>query len=111
RQLNNVVLPAPFGPMSPRIWPPSNSNETPSSATIPPNRTATSRTSSSVARRIHPPVRLLRRPCRPHPDESSRGQPGFGPSLRGLAGIVWLRRRQERERHGQHQRQRRSPSR
>jgi len=43
--LNAVVLPAPFGPMSPEICPSSTSNETPSSATMPPKRRVTSRTS------------------------------------------------------------------
>src|SRR6516162_3500889 len=46
-QLNRVVLPAPFGPIRPRIWPSSISKETPSSAMIPPNRRAISRTSRS----------------------------------------------------------------
>src|SRR3546814_11586052 len=46
-QLNNVVLPAPFGPMRPAIAPRRTPNETPSSATIPPNVTRTPPTSSS----------------------------------------------------------------
>src|SRR5580658_1947275 len=40
-QLKSVVLPAPFGPMSPTICPWSTSKWTPSSAVIPPNRTCT----------------------------------------------------------------------
>src|SRR5918994_6277079 len=44
--LNAVVLPAPFGPIRPEIWPSSTENDTPSSATIPPKRRVTSRTSS-----------------------------------------------------------------
>src|SRR3954463_14368392 len=50
-QLNIVVLPAPFGPIRPRISPPFRANETPSSATMPPKRNAISRISSSA-----PPV-------------------------------------------------------
>src|ERR671910_427116 len=44
---NRVVFPAPFGPMKPRISPGRTSNDTPSSARTPPNRRATSRTSST----------------------------------------------------------------
>ena len=47
--LNAVVLPAPFGPISPEIWPASTSKETPSRATMPPKRSVTSRTDSNVA--------------------------------------------------------------
>ena len=43
--LKAVVLPAPFGPIRPEIWPSSTSNDTPSSATMPPKRRVTSRTS------------------------------------------------------------------
>ena len=46
--LNAVVLPAPFGPIRPQIWPRATSRETPSSATMPPNRTVTSRTERSA---------------------------------------------------------------
>ncbi len=42
--LNSVVLPAPFGPITPSTSPAWTSSETPSSATTPPNRTVTSRT-------------------------------------------------------------------
>ena len=42
----SVVLPAPFGPSRPRISPSRTSNETPSSATTPPNRFDTSCTVS-----------------------------------------------------------------
>src|SRR3954468_22982615 len=44
--LNNVVLPAPFGPMRPVTKPGRAEMLTPSSATLPPKRTVTSRTSS-----------------------------------------------------------------
>src|SRR6516162_5923311 len=60
RQLNNVVLPAPFGPISPRISPSSISKETPSSATIPPNRNATSQTSSSLVPSVRPIMGISR---------------------------------------------------
>src|SRR4030088_2043661 len=46
-QLNRLVLPAPFGPMSPTICPSMMSNETLSSAATPPKRRLTSRTESS----------------------------------------------------------------
>src|ERR1700709_1177218 len=46
--LKQVVLPAPLGPISPRISPWRISNETPSRATTPPKRRVTSRISSSV---------------------------------------------------------------
>jgi hypothetical protein len=61
--LKSVVLPAPFGPIRPTIWPDCTSKETPSSATIPPNRTVRSRTDSTgrpagadLARSGIPPV-------------------------------------------------------
>jgi hypothetical protein len=47
RQLNRVVLPAPFGPIRPQTGLARTSKLTPSSATMPPNRTDTSRTLSS----------------------------------------------------------------
>jgi len=43
--LNAVVFPAPFGPIKPEIWPCSTTKETRSSATMPPKRRVTSRTS------------------------------------------------------------------
>src|SRR5277367_5586202 len=46
-QLNSVVLPEPFGPIRPQISPRPTEYDTPSSATTPPNRTATSRMDSS----------------------------------------------------------------
>src|SRR5260370_35274914 len=45
-QLTIVVLPAPLGPISPRIVSPATSKETPSRATMPPNRMLTSWTES-----------------------------------------------------------------
>src|SRR3954451_2018999 len=60
--LNIVVLPAPFGPMRPQIWPGSTPNESESKATIPPNRTLTEYTSKSAtyvvpsASRLAPPT-------------------------------------------------------
>ena len=47
--LNSVVLPAPFGPIRPVTSPGSAERLTPSSATLPPKRTVTSRTSSDGA--------------------------------------------------------------
>ena len=44
--LKSVVLPAPFGPITPWIWPRSTASETPSSTTMPPKRL----TSASTAR-------------------------------------------------------------
>ena len=44
--LNAVVLPAPFGPIRPTICPSGTSKETPSRATIPPNRRVTFRSES-----------------------------------------------------------------
>src|SRR5712664_759548 len=43
-QLKRLVLPAPFGPINPTIWPSMMSNETLSSAATPPKRRLTSRT-------------------------------------------------------------------
>src|SRR5438067_84437 len=44
--LNNVVLPAPFGPITPTTSPGSTDADTSSSAVSPPNRTVTPWTSS-----------------------------------------------------------------
>ena len=50
RQLNKVLLPAPLGPMRPRISPLRTSKLMPSSATMPPKRTDTfSRASSALS--------------------------------------------------------------
>src|SRR6185436_768823 len=48
-QLNSVVLPAPFGPISPTMRPGATSNDTPSSATMPPKRTPTCSTFSNAS--------------------------------------------------------------
>src|SRR3954447_1089697 len=47
--LKQVVLPAPFGPIRPRISPGRMSNDTSSSATTPPNRIVTLRRASSAS--------------------------------------------------------------
>ena len=47
-QLKSVVLPAPFGPISPTISPRRTAIETESTAATPPNRRETARTSSIV---------------------------------------------------------------
>src|SRR5688572_31571469 len=46
--LNAVVLPAPFGPIRPTICPSRTSKETPSRATMPPNRRVMFRSESSA---------------------------------------------------------------
>ena len=46
--LNSVVLPAPFGPITPSTWPRSTPSETFSSAMIPPNLTVRSQTARSA---------------------------------------------------------------
>ena len=48
-QLNKLVLPAPFGPIKPTIWPSTMSNETLSSAATPPKRRLTSRTDNNAS--------------------------------------------------------------
>src|SRR5260370_9653835 len=47
-QLNSVVLPAPFGPMSAQIWPSSIVNDRSASATTPPNSTLRSSTDNKA---------------------------------------------------------------
>src|SRR3954453_18952065 len=62
--LNAVVLPAPFGPMSPKIWPGSIEKLTWSRATRPPKRMVSSsstRSGSAMFPRL-PPVLQLGRP-------------------------------------------------
>src|SRR4051812_13284634 len=54
--LNAVVLPAPLGPISPWISPPSISNETSSRATMPPKWRETLSTASSGTRAILCPI-------------------------------------------------------
>ena len=77
RQLNSVVLPAPLGPIRPTILPASTSNETPSSATMPPKRTPTFCTRSST------PASLV--PIDPPPSDES---PGVAPGV--IANCVGL---------------------
>ena len=52
-QLNSVVLPAPFGPISPQISPSLTAQVTPSSARTPPKRTDTSSMRSNGLRVAH----------------------------------------------------------
>ena len=47
-QLNSVVLPAPFGPISPQMAPLATSKLTSSSAVTPPKRIVTPSTASSA---------------------------------------------------------------
>src|ERR1700680_3873683 len=58
--LNNVVLPAPFGPIRATTSPASTEKETRSSATTPPKRTLSSRTSSSaISAKVYKPAARL----------------------------------------------------
>jgi len=50
-QLKSEVLPAPFGPISPQMLPDSTTNDSPSRAVIPPNRSVTSCTSKTAMER------------------------------------------------------------
>jgi hypothetical protein len=47
--LKRVVLPAPFGPMTPIVFPDGTDSETSSSATRPPKRALTLRSTKPVA--------------------------------------------------------------
>ena len=74
-QLKSVVLPAPFGPISPTIWPGATSKDTPSSATMPPKRTQTSCTRSNAcagAGSIPPPPAAFYRVKIPSPLETKK---------------------------------------
>src|SRR5262249_55904041 len=51
--LKQVVLPAPLGPMRPKIWPGSMSKETASSAVRPPKRMVRPSTESSGSANFH----------------------------------------------------------
>ena len=62
--LKAVVLPAPFGPISPETMPFATSKETPSRATIPPKRSVTSRTERSTARSYARYGRAVYRPAK-----------------------------------------------
>src|SRR5438874_4976282 len=72
-QFSNVVLPAPFGPMTPMTSPCSTSKLTPASALTPPKRLLTSRTASKL---IPAPTLALPR---------KRGREEVRPSCAGLA--------------------------
>ena len=72
---NIVVLPAPFGPMTPTISRSWTSNVTPSTARMPPKRRVSSSTAQGdgcVDRRSS--ARACRRPARPTPAEEHRPQ-------------------------------------
>src|SRR5438093_11270559 len=60
--LNAVVLPAPFGPIRPAIWPRSTENETSSRATTPPNRREMF-SSSSSANSLRPALDEVEQPA------------------------------------------------
>src|SRR5215510_7451720 len=73
-QLNSVVLPEPFGPISPTISPGSTSKETPLSAVKPPKRLVTPETVSiSTRERIHAFERRLGRRSRVSEGGGSEG--------------------------------------
>src|SRR5579864_6876794 len=77
-RLNSVVLPAPFGPISPTISPSRTANETPSTARSPPKvreRPATSSTAEPAQQRIEDAVREIRR--HEHQDGAVEQQPVF----------------------------------
>src|SRR5438477_2113153 len=69
--LNKVVLPAPFGPISPVMWPGRTAMETASSAVWPPKRMVTSRVSSPATCWL--PSFLQRQPLL-HVDEVAIGE-------------------------------------
>src|SRR3978361_1724154 len=74
-QLNREVLPAPFGPTSPKIWPGSTAKLTSCSTLMPPNCRLTSCKVSSAAidrlsRRCH-----VASGCGPWPVEGTYGSP------------------------------------
>ena len=62
--LNSVVLPAPFGPISPVTWPGLDVEVDPARATTPPKRTSALATSSRVPRLRAAPCRRIRPPLR-----------------------------------------------
>src|SRR5579864_9401646 len=64
--LNSVVLPAPFGPMTPTIWLARTVSETPSRATTPSKRTSIPATSSTVGVVSGVSPDTLQRPVQPH---------------------------------------------
>src|SRR5215211_3409830 len=89
--LKAVVLPAPFGPIKPTIWLSGTSSETPSRATIPPNRRVTLRSESRAIGRWSLSVRSCRallcaRAPQPEGDQPLRR----GDSLRGFPRVDLL---------------------
>src|SRR4051812_49229218 len=113
--LSSVVLPAPFGPITPNVSPWRTPNVTPSSAVSPPKRFVTDRTASSCS----PAGRVRNPPAsapvaeyldRPEPAvlelvESDRRRQLAGPAIlahaseRGLRPSPHERRRDRRRRH------------
>src|SRR5713226_7516993 len=79
--LKSVVLPAPLGPIRPTTSPASTVKETRSSATTPPKRTLSSRTSSSaISAQVYKPTSL-----RGH---YARGSEGSGGPALGSGSVV-----------------------
>jgi hypothetical protein len=60
-QLKQVVLPAPFGPINPVIWPSATSKDTSFSAVMPPNRIVRLRTVNSAGTRCYFPAIVIAR--------------------------------------------------
>src|SRR5208282_1438905 len=85
-RLTNVVLPAPLGPISPRISPRSSRIETSSLATRPPKRLVRPRVSRSLA--------MLSRLPRPLAEETGRAQQEDEKHEREAIGVL-IRRRDE----------------
>src|SRR5437879_7427134 len=86
--LNRVVLPAPFGPISPVMWPGRTAMETASSAVCPPKRIVTSSVSSPGTRWL--PSLLQRQPLL-HLDEVAFGErPVDAPELERHLGPLRL---------------------
>src|SRR5664280_193525 len=70
RHEKRVVLPAPFGPMTPKISPGATSNETPLTATRPPKRTVSARTETTGSG-IEVEAPQASRPKAPHEAEEA----------------------------------------
>src|SRR5690242_5046387 len=87
-RLNSVVLPAPFGPISPTISPSRTVNETPSTARSPPNaraRPATSSTAPPPQQQAEPPGEDGAEPSREDGAEPPR-EDGVEHSVRQIRG-------------------------
>src|SRR6266568_2051328 len=88
-RLSSVVLPAPFGPMMPRISPGATAKLTPSTAASPPKRFARSLVSSSAV--------MAPRSGLPHafPEQTGRAQQQHDDDQQTAVDVL-IRRREER---------------